>query len=331
MTCKDLEGFRKYLLCRDSSKSTIESYLRSVKQLIANISKNIGEITQDDLDDYKIYLKEKYSHNTLTPKIAAINNFMEYMGKQYRLSAPAKEVKNKDPLTIDEVKKMFDVANDNLEDYAILHILYYGQLRREEVRNLNLEDIDWEREKIRVNKGKGNKYDIINIHPCALEAVKQYLAVRKKPKEGHEHALFISRYRTRIGRTAIQSTVKRNAAKAGITKRVYPHLFRISSITHMAEKGATMPEIQKQSRHRDLDTLQGYIQLADKHSKEVYMRTMPSFAPEQTVIPKPETNMKETLLRKLLDGEISDIAFNNAMKLMEAEKTPHLDNTGYHY
>lgn len=331
MTGKDLEGFRKYLLCRDSSKSTIESYLRSAKQLINHLNKDVTKITQDDLDNYKIYLKEKYSHNTLTPKIAAVNNFMEYMGNQFRLSAPAKEVKNKDPLTINEVKQMFEITNENLDDYAILHILYYGQLRREEVRNLNLEDIDWEREKIRVNKGKGNKYDIINIHPCALEAVKKYLTLRKQPKEGHEKALFINRYHKRIGRTAIQSVVKRNAAKAGITKRVYPHLFRISSITHMAEKGATMPEIQKQSRHRDLDTLQGYIQLADKHSKEVYLRTMPSFESDQTQTPKPDVNLKDTLLRKLLNGEISDIAFNNAMKLMEAEKTPGPETTGYHY
>jgi len=61
------------------------------------------------------------------------------------------------------------------------------------------------------------------------------------------------------------------------------------------------------------------------------MRTMPSFTPEQTVIPKTEIDMKETLLRKLLNRQISDIAFNNAMKLMEVEKTPHLDNTGYLY
>ena len=332
MKGKDLlEGFKEFLICRDNSKNTIESYLRSTGQLLNHINKDVNGISQKDLNAYKIYLKERYSHNTLTPKIAAVNSFMEYLGKNLKLSAPAKEVKNKNPLTINEVKRMFEVSKDDPEDYAILNVLYYGQLRRDEVLNLNLEDIDWEREKIRVNKGKGNRYDIINIHPAALQTIKNYLSHRIQPREEHEKALFINRYHTRIGRTAIHNSVKRTAAKAGIKKRTYPHLFRISSITHMAERGATMPEIQKQSRHRDLDTLQGYIQLADEHAKQVYMKTMPSFTQEIREKKDDDENMRDKLLKRLLNGDISDIAFNNAMKLLESEKRQFPTDTGYHY
>jgi len=89
-------------------------------------------------------------------------------------------VKNKDPLTVDEVKRMFEFSKADLMDHALIKILYYTQLGRKEVENLNLDDIDWERQKIRVNKGKGNRYDVINVHPDALEAIKQYLPERKK-------------------------------------------------------------------------------------------------------------------------------------------------------
>ena len=53
----------------------------------------------------------------------------------------------------------------------------------------------------------------------------------------------------------IINTVKRAGAKAGITKRIYPHLFRASLITHMDENGAFMMEIKAQSRHKDIKTL----------------------------------------------------------------------------
>ena len=52
--------------------------------------------------------------------------------------------------------------------------------------NLNLDDIDWERQKIRVNKGKGDNYSTINIHPDALNALRRYLQVRRQPKKEHE-------------------------------------------------------------------------------------------------------------------------------------------------
>ena len=69
--------------------------------------------------------------------------------------------------------------------------------------------------------------------------------------------------------------VKKYAYLARIDKRVYPHLFRASSITHMAEAGATIPEIMAQSRHRSVDTLiKHYICPTEEHNKEVYLKTL---------------------------------------------------------
>jgi len=208
-------------------------------------------------------------------------------------------------------------------DHAILHILYYGQLRREEVTNLNIDDIDWQRGKIRVNEGKGNRYDTINLHPDALKAIEQYLPHRNKPKDKNNQALFINRYGKRIANNQIFYTVKRTAVKAGITKRTYPHLFRISSITHMSEHGATMPEIQKQSRHKDLDTLQGYIQLSEKHAKDSYLKNIPTFKPQE-----PAKNTKadtphsttDLLIEKLIHGEISEETFKLALQTLTTNK-----------
>lgn len=111
---------------------------------------------------------------------------------------------------------------DLKRDHAILKILYYGQLRRSEVINLNVDDVDFQRQKLRINQGKGNQYDEVNIHPDALQSIANYLQVRDLPQLGHEKALFLSREGRRIGRTDIPFTIKRYAQKAGINKRVYP-------------------------------------------------------------------------------------------------------------
>ncbi len=321
-----LAKFTDYLRLHDCSNATIDSYQRTIIQLVKYIGKPPHQIVQEDLDRYRIYLREKYSQNTLTPKIAAVNMFMKFLGKPYRLSAPKKIVKNKDPLTVTETKALLEAAKYNPRDYALLMTLYYSQLRRSEIINLNIDDIDWERQKIRVNKGKGNDYSTINIHPDALEAIKRYLKERGKAKEGHENALFLNKYGYRLGKTAIAHMVKKYAAKAGIEKRVYPHLFRISSITHMAENGATLEEIRRQSRHKDLKTLTGYIQLADQHVKEVYIKTLPSFNGEELHKEnsgvnrwqnQPDIQNKEQILiDKLINGEISSEAFIQALNLL---------------
>ena len=330
---KILAEFVDYLRLHDCSKATIESYTRTITQFAKHVEKPPQKVTQKDLDRYKLYLKSRYSNNTLTPKISAINMFMKFLKKPYRLSAPRQVTKNKDPLTPAEVQQLLEAAKYEPRDHAILSTLYYSQLRRNEIINLNLDNIDWERQKIRVNKGKGNNYSTINIHPDALESIRHYLEYRETPKKGHEKALFLSRYGRRIGRTAIEYMVKKYAAKAGIKKRVYPHLFRISSITHMAENGANLEEIRRQSRHKDLKTITGYIQLADQHVKDVYMKTLPSFKkhPDKTssynqlIMNETKTSsytydkMELLLIQKLIKGDISNEAFVQAVNMLHKQ------------
>ena len=329
-------------------------YIRAVQQFVKHTEKKLDDITQEDLDRYKVYTKGMYESNSLAPKLCAVNAFMKFLKRPYKLSAPKKIVKNKNPLTLEEVERIFEAAAYEPRDHALLSTLYYTQLRRSEIMNLNLDDIDWERQKIRVNKGKGDNYSTINIHPDALSALRRYLQVRRQPKKEHEEALFVTKYGTRMRSTAIAYTVKKYAARAQIKKRVYPHLFRISSITHMAQNGAMMAEIQKQSRHKDLKTLMGYIQLSDQHIQDVYMTTLPSFngqrlhrgrpqrdeekpeASTEVRIPRDRTENMEAshpignqLILKLLNGEISDEAFLNAVNILKESKDQAQSLNGY--
>jgi site-specific recombinase XerC len=255
---------------------------------------------------------------------------MEFLNKSFRIKPPRKRVKNKVPFTIEEIKQLFHISQDDLRDNALLKVFYYGQLRRNEVINLNVEDVDFQRQKIRINHGKGNQYDEVNIHPDALQSIANYLRVRDVPKIGFEKALFLSREGRRISRGDINSTIKKYAQKIGIQKRTYPHLFRISSITHMAEKGLNLEEIRRQSRHKRYDTLQSYVQMSDQHVKEAYMKAM-------SLDTKPEKHVTEAvldsenmsadiqlhLLQRLARGEISQEVYVQAINSLKSNLNSH--------
>ena len=312
---KNIGEFENYLISNNCSKATIKSYKRTITQLLTFLNKYPVDIVEKDIEKYKLYVIQvkQYDINTLIPKYSAINAFMEYLKKPIKLKPPRKRIKNKIPLTIVEVKQLFQTSEDDFRDNAILKVLYYGQLRRSELVNLNIDDIDFERQKIRINQGKGNQYDEINIHPEALKSISNYLKIRDVPLPDHENALFLSRERRRIGRTDIHSTIKKYAHRAGIKKRVYPHLFRISSITHMAEKGLNLEEIRMQSRHKRYDTLQSYVQMSNNHIKKVYMKSMNLYNDTENHKTEAETNSH--------NYEISNIQIQLAEKLARGEIT----------
>jgi site-specific recombinase XerD len=273
----NFEGFQRWLETKDVSKSTIQRYCQAIRNMLRWLNKPPNSITQEDVDNYKLYIKESYDTNSLVPFGAAINNFMRYLGKEIKMKIPPIKHKNVVPLTIREIENMLATSKvtDPL-DYAMIATAYYGGLRRNELRNLRITDIDFERGKVRINQGKGNTHDEVNLHPTAIAAIRAYLVHRVEPKEKeHKNHLFISPYsRTPVKRTYLNDRLKVIAQKAGIVKRCYGHLLRHSLCTHMSDNGATIVEIQRQSRHKDIETLSNYIHPDEAKARETYLRTV---------------------------------------------------------
>ena len=146
--------------------------------------------------------------------------------------------------------------------------------------------------------------------------------------------MFLNRYGERIGKTDLSQTVKRYAVEVGISKRIYPHLFRISSITHMTENGLNLEEIRRQSRHKDFKTLQHYMQLSDEHVKDAYLRGLSFDEPKEPIAPEPKilekqasqpvqpqsNNLQQQLVQRLANGEITNEVFQQAINLLKQQK-----------
>ena len=284
-----LEKYRDFLQGESKSEATIYNYISGVKYFLSYIGKDADKITTEDIRKYKTHMvRDKgYKNNSLIVRYASIKSFYEYMEKPLGkkvLKFPKRQVVNKEPLTEREIQRLFEASKENKRNHSILKVLYYTGLRKFEVVNLNTGDIDTEKGKLYVYEGKGGKDAVINIHPEAIQSIKEYMEIRE-PRNPDEKALFLNQDGNRLGRLSLQTIVKKYGCLAGITKRIYPHLIRISMITIMSENGCSLEEIRKQSRHSDYKVLIGYIRLSDEHTREAYMK---GISPKQDIQPKPE-------------------------------------------
>jgi integrase/recombinase XerD len=333
------DRYRAYLQAEKRSEGTISKYVReSLHHLLEWYGKPPETLTKKDLQAYKEKVAEKYSENSMVVEISAINGFLENIleRKDLRMKAPKRVENHRTPLTESEVKKILAVAEKKSpRDHAVLCLLYFGALRAGEVTQLWVSDLDLERRKVKVRAGKGKDYSTVNLTEYAVDALKGYLD-NNRPKivvveeEAAKH-LFLTVNGNPLRRKDVWKMVKVLAFEAGIAKDVFPHIFRHSAITHMAEKGIQVYDIQAQSRHKSMDMVQKYIHQSEESVRTAYDKAFSGekaeafkepATPAKPVPPTPRAE-DESALRDLavLLGKLSE---ENRRKL--SSMINHFDN-----
>ncbi len=160
-----------------------------------------------------------------------------------------------------------------LRDKAILELLFSTGLRVSELCGLN-RDLDLSRDEFSV-RGKGEKVRVVFLSPAAKDAIRKYL-----DKRGDiDDALFAQMGKNsknakdlRLTPRSIERIIKRYAVKAGITRKVTPHVIRHSFATDLLENGADLRSVQALLGHQNIATTQVYTHVTDKHLREVHHR-----------------------------------------------------------
>jgi len=278
------------------------------------------EVNQDIVNEYISDLVDAYSHNSLVPHTCNLKKLLVlFLDKdiKIKLKTMKSPQRDKTPFTREEVQRMFTESADDPLAHAVLKILYYAGLRKSELINLDVDDVDFARMQLVIRAGKGKRFRLANISGDCTEAIKRYLVHRPTPKEGHEKALFLSPSRQRISSCCLSGIVKNYAAKPGIEKPAYPHKFRITMITEMAEHGCSLKEIQPQSGHRNVGTLLGYMQHRSSRIRQTYDAVFEREKVADT--PKDiedvnEDHLKKQIVRKYLDGELTEDMMSSLLK-----------------
>ncbi len=179
------------------------------------------------------------------------------------------------PAELGRLMKAPDVSSPaGLRDRAILELLFSTGLRISELCNLSIDDVDLSRDEFSV-RGKGDKVRVVFLSDTAKTWIANYLKNRKDMDD----ALFIQhgkRSKTakdlRLSPRAVQRTLKNCAAKAGITRKVTPHVIRHSFATDLLSNGADLRSVQALLGHAHIGTTQIYTHVTDKHLRDVHKK-----------------------------------------------------------
>lgn len=188
-------------------------------------------------------------------------------------------------LTADEARQVARRAElyglRGIRDRAVLEALFATGIRRKEVIGLDLGDVDFKAETVKVRKGKGGHERYVPIAERACRAILDYLKyVRPKLatlKSGN--ALFLDNRGHRFKPQAMSRLIKQYVARAGVNKQGACNLYRHSTATLMLEGGADIRHVQEMLGHADISTTQVYTHVAIESLKKVYKRTHPANRP----------------------------------------------------
>lgn len=251
------------------SKETIRLYLFAVKDFARHFKRRPDVLTQEHMREFQLYLlnERKLTAQTVAGRITALRFFfVKVLRRPYQeldLVYPKLPDRLPTVLSEDEVAKLIESAS-NAYHRVILTTLYATGMRRTELSRLKVEDIDSQRMVIHVRQGKGGKDRDVTLSPRLLEILRDYWKWRKP-----QVYLFPSLQRKRrelpITDRAIYHAVRAAARRAGIKKKITPHVLRHSWATHLLERGTDLKTIQMLLGHVDLEATTIYLHLSQRH------------------------------------------------------------------
>ena len=175
----------------------------------------------------------------------------------YSIERPRKESKLPKVLSKEEIISIINHTN-NIKHKCIVSLLYSSGLRRNELLELKLQDIDSKRMVIRVEQAKGNKDRYTVLNKSVLDDLRKYFKIYKPKTYLFENPISDNKYSS----SSVLQIVVKSAKNAGIKERVTPHMLRHSFATHLLESGTDIRYIQLLLGHNSTKTTEIYTHVA---------------------------------------------------------------------
>lgn len=242
-----------------NSGATVSNYTSQVKSFLWRFN-NYREPKEIPNREIKEWLLEAKTINTRKHRLCAIRAFYKHTvrmpNKIQTIEYPKSEKKLPIVLSQQEIQRMFD-ACENLKHKVILSLLYMCGLRVSELINLKWAHIDRARMVINVIQAKGSKDRQVGLSETIIPLLEKYYR-EYKPTEYVLNGQTVLQYSDR----SVGEVIKQLASKAGINKRVYTHLIRHCTFTHMVENGTDINLIQRIAGHSNVKTTAIYTHIS---------------------------------------------------------------------
>ncbi len=296
-----IDRLRQSLKVRNFAERTIEQTCWKLGKfnawLIQNDILTIDAITKDAVRSYQVELYQminaKGRQNSVgyqNGMLSAVKQFTRFLyERDFIVSDPARDIQYaKRPkmlpmgiLTPSEARRIIHTPDIKTvigyRDRVILEVLYTSGIRKKEINNLTLNDVDYHDGFLRIDNGKGSKDRIVPLGRIACRYLENYIkSVRPDLiKDPYNNHLFLSLRGNRLSKNMVWELVKKYAKKARIKKNVHPHTFRHTCATAMLKNKADLNTIRKILGHRSLNTTQIYTHLNITDLKAVHKQCHP--------------------------------------------------------
>jgi len=255
-----------------------------------DIRQELIRVTTDRIRGFLTYLGGlDYSKSTTARKLATLRSFYKFCLRRGYVPAnplvtirtPKQERRLPKFLEPEKVNLLLNTPDDSTilgaRDRAMLEVMYSTGIRVSELVDLNLADIDFTGQCVRV-RGKGKKQRQTPVGPTALTAVNRYLQMRHSDPRSATFApdaLFVNKHGQRLSTRSVRRKLDKYLAQAGLDPTISPHTLRHSFATHMLNNGADLRSVQELLGHQSLSTTQIYTHLTARKLKQAYDEAHP--------------------------------------------------------
>jgi integrase/recombinase XerC len=272
-----------------AASATSNAFSQSDPQL-EQLQQKLLKVDPEEVRRFLLFLNEQnYSKSTVARKLATLRSFYKFcLRRGYvtnnplsSIRTPKQEKRLPKYLELDQIIKLLQSPDDTTllgsRDRAMLEVMFSTGVRVSELVALNLEDIDFVGESIRV-RGKGKKERISPMSPSALNALRNYIEIRNRdPRAARfdQEKLFINKHGQSLSTRSVRRKLDKYLMQAGLDPSVSPHTLRHSFATHMLNNGADLRSVQELLGHQSISTTQTYTQLTTRKLKESYDQAHP--------------------------------------------------------
>jgi tyrosine recombinase XerC len=281
-----IEAYTRHLLAeKNLSAYTLRNYRADLRDFARYAEEEEGvsplHIDRNGFRRYLMRLKERgIATASASRKVSTVRGFFRWLVREGKLeanplsgvSAPKRERRLPVVLSRDHLVALIESArgdtSQDVRNRALLELIYAAGVRLSELVGLDVRHVDLNEQTLLV-RGKGNKQRVVLFGEPAAQALRRYLKeARPQLAAPDEQALFVNRQGSRLSGRSVQQIVRRQALKAGLDKRVFPHLLRHSFATHLLDGGAELRVVQELLGHSSPVTTQIYTHVTEERQRQ---------------------------------------------------------------